>query len=224
MLKIKGILGMVKDGYISTRLRPIGAISWRSNVLDENGLLFTITDLKQYIYCPRILYYHSCLPGVRPVTYKMNAGIEAHEGEYKRSSRRSINVYGVAGQRRFDVNLVSRELALSGQVDEVVETDHELIPVDYKLARRVGHHFKEQLVAYALLLEGQGQKPVQRGFVYLIPVRRTVEVPVTAKLRNEVRRAIETMKSIVERERMPPPTEWRQRCADCEFRRFCNDV
>ena len=34
--------------------------------MDE--LLFEVTDLKQWIYCPRVLYYRYCLPEIRPIT------------------------------------------------------------------------------------------------------------------------------------------------------------
>jgi CRISPR-associated exonuclease Cas4 len=29
---------------------------------------------------------------------------------------------------------------------------------------------------------------------------------------------------MIAREAMPEPTPWRERCKECEFRRFCNDV
>ena len=194
-------------------------------MLDNDSHLFTITDLKQYIYCPRILFYHACLPDIRPVTYKMEAGIKAHEVEQKRAARRTLKMVDVAnGNRLFDVNVTSSQFSLTGQVDEVVETESELIPVDYKLARREGYHFKLQLVAYALLLEETFQKPVRHGFLYLIPIRKVVEVVITPKMRQEIIAAISAMHQIAEQEQMPPPTDWRQRCADCEFRRFCNDV
>jgi CRISPR-associated exonuclease Cas4 len=194
-------------------------------MLDNDTLLFTITDLKQYIYCPRIFYYHSCLPDIRPTTYKMWAGIEAHEDERKRSARRSFHLFGEHnGERYFDVAVQSTALHLSGQIDEVVKTDKEWIPLDYKLARQAGFHFKVQLAAYAMLLEATFQCQVRRGFLYLIPSKQAVEVPMTAKLRKQVQQAVLSMRSIADQEQMPDPTDWRQRCLDCEFRRFCNDV
>ena len=194
-------------------------------MLDNEAVIFTITDLKQYIYCPRIFYYHACLPDIRPTTYKMQAGINAHESEHKRAARRSLHMYGEqVGERHFDVAVQSAALGLSGQIDEVVETDNEFIPVDYKLARQAGFHFKVQLAAYAILLEETFQCRVKRGFLYLIPARKTLEVPMTARLREEVHQAVAAMRSIAEHEMMPKPTDWRKRCADCEFRRFCNDV
>jgi CRISPR-associated exonuclease Cas4 len=194
-------------------------------MLDADVLLFTITDLKQYAYCARILYYQACLPDVRPMTYKMQAGVDAHERERKRAERRSPGMYGdLDGEHRFDVPVQSAALGLTGQIDEVVITPTELAPVDYKLAQRVGDHFKLQLAAYALLLEETFRTTVRRGFIYLMTSRKTHEVKITPKLRQQVQQALAEMHAIVEREQMPAPTDWRQRCADCEFRRFCNDV
>jgi CRISPR-associated exonuclease Cas4 len=191
----------------------------------EPTILFTISDLKQYIYCPRIFFYHACLPAIRPVTYKMQAGIDAHESERKKAVRRSLKMYGeVDGQRHFDVAIQSNTLYLSGLIDEVVQTDKEWIPIDYKLAQHDGFHFKIQLTAYALLLEEQTTTKVKRGFLYLIPKRQTVEVAITAALRHQVHQALESMYRIATQESMPQPTDWRQRCPDCEFKRFCNDV
>jgi CRISPR-associated exonuclease Cas4 len=195
-------------------------------MLDSSEILFTITDLKQFVYCPRILYYHACLPNIRPVTYKMQAGIDSHESERKRALRRSLTMYDeLSGTRHFDVAVQSVELGLSGQIDEVVETDDgKLIPVDYKLARKAGHHFKVQLAAYAMLLEATFESQVKFGFLYLLLSRKTERVSITPKLRSEIMQALDTMHQIVDTETMPVPTQWRQRCSDCEFRRFCNDV
>jgi len=195
-------------------------------MLDSQELLFTITDLKQYIYCPRIFYYHACLPTIRPVTYKMQSGIDAHDDERKRALRRSLAMYDEpSGKRHFDVSVQSAELGLSGKIDEIVETGAgEFMPVDYKLARKAGYHFKVQLTAYAMLLEASYQIRVKSGFLYLLLSRKTLRVPITPKLRTEVGQALDSMHAIAETETMPTPTVWRQRCPDCEFRRFCNDV
>ncbi|MBK7917055.1 MAG: hypothetical protein IPJ94_12485 [Chloroflexi bacterium] len=46
--------------------------------MDQDPFTFRVIDLKQYVYCPRILYYQTVLPDVRPITYKMEAGIQSH--------------------------------------------------------------------------------------------------------------------------------------------------
>ncbi|MCI0708665.1 MAG: CRISPR-associated protein Cas4 [Chloroflexi bacterium] len=194
-------------------------------MLDNEQVMFTITDLKQYIYCPRIFYYHSCLPGIRPVTFKMEAGIAVHDDEPKRSLRRKLSdVPGDVLNRHFDFVVQSQSLHLSAKIDEVVETTEGRYPIDYKLARKAGYHFQVQIAAYAMLLEEHFQTHVPTGYLYLIPARKTVEIDISSKLRSAVHRAIDRLHMISTLEHMPEPTQYRQRCSDCEFRRFCNDV
>jgi len=195
---------------------------------------FRVTDLKQYLFCPRILYYHQCLPDVRPTTFKMEMGTEQGAEERSRERRRSLRPYGLArGERCYDLYLGSRRLGLRGKVDLAIRTDDnpagqwEAIPVDYKLSQgRTSRHFVMQVAAYGLMLEELWDLPARRGFLYLIPARRAVEIEITAALRQQVEQAVAEMTEIAMREKMPEPPKpnARLKCAICEFRRFCNDV
>jgi len=192
---------------------------------DGNQSIFTVTDLKQYFYCHRILYYHSCLPDVRPITYKMQAGMRKHENEPKRSLRRTMSLPDIADARReFNVHVCSEELGLTGQIDEILFFDDYLVPVDYKLAKLPGKHFEHQLAAYAIMAEETFDIPAPRGILYLIRQRQSVEVIITKRLRNAVYEAIAMMSRIADTETIPEATNHRTRCAECEFRRYCNDV
>lgn len=185
-----------------------------------------VTDLKQWVYCPRVFYYHACLPDVRPVTYKMKAGVEAGQAEEGREERRSLRAYGLReGEREFNVPVRSAALGLRGEVDMVITTSAgEVIPVDYKLSRIPGPHFQLQVAAYGLLLEEMRGARVRHGFLYSIPERRAEEVKIDERARRKTLAAVEAMKRIVAREEMPPPAPNLRKCVACEFRRFCNDV
>lgn len=185
-----------------------------------------VTDLKQWGYCPRVFYYQVCLPDVRPVTYKMKAGVEAGRAEEGREERRSLRAYGLSeGEREFNVPVRSARLGLRGEVDMVITTgEGEVIPVDYKLSRIAGPHFQLQVAAYGLMLEEARGAKVRRGFLYSIPERRAEAVTIDERLRRKAQAAVEAMRRIAEREEMPPPTPNLRKCAACEFRRFCNDV
>lgn len=199
-------------------------------MLDERlELPFQVTDLKQWAYCPRILYYRLCVPQVRPVTYKMTVGIEAGHTAESRERRRTLQAYGLSqGARQFNVPLASERWGLRGEVDMVIETEEggapEAIPVDYKLARRRGRHFQLQLAAYAVLLEEAWGVPVKRAFLYYIPLRRADCIRIDKRLRTRLDEALSGMRAMLHKEQMPPPTPQRRKCVSCEFRRFCNDV
>lgn len=204
-----------------------------SDVETGDELIFTVTDLKQYTYCPRIVFYTYCLPLLRPTTYKMEAGIAAHEKAEKRERRRTLAAYGLGveeGQRHFDVRVASEELGLRGRVDMAIEVEgeekkREWIPVDYKqTARRTGKHVRQQLAAYGMMLEETLGGAARRGFVYSLVTRKAEEVRLTERLRGEVREVASAMREMVKRETMPAPPRSRRPCVSCEFRRFCNDA
>ncbi|MCP4543509.1 MAG: CRISPR-associated protein Cas4 [Chloroflexi bacterium] len=195
-----------------------------------NDLIFTVTDLKQYTYCPRIVFYTYCLPLLRPTTYKMEAGITAHDRAEKREKRRTLSAYGLdKGQRHFDVWVTSQTLGLRGRIDMVIEVEdengRELIPVDYKqTSRHPGSHFRHQLAAYGVMLEEAWQGTVQRGFIYSLVTKKAEKVALTKRLRGKVCEMAVAIRDMVKRETMPNPPKSRRPCVNCEFRRFCNDV
>ena len=199
-----------------------------SHLIDSEAP-FRVTDLKQWVYCPRILYYALCLPGVRPITYKMIAGIEAGQEEEGREGRRSLRAYGLAhGRREFNVTLVSDRYGLRGLVDMVVWIEvpdaGEVIPVDYKLSRISGEHFKMQVMAYGLMLEEISGLPARRGFLYEIPNRRAEKIALDKRLRDKLLMTLDAMHHMLHTEIMPTATPNRNKCLSCEFRRFCNDM
>jgi len=185
----------------------------------------TISLLKQYTYCPRVVYYETCTPGIRPRTYKMQAGEEAHARERDRAARRTMTAYQIPqGERHFDVRLVSDHLQLSGIIDEVVLTPDEAIVIDYKMTTWAGENHLVQLGAYSLMVEEAFNLPVRRGFIYLLNLRRFELVPIDEALRNSVMETLKAIQRIRLYEYMPPPVDQPNKCISCEFRRFCNDI
>ena len=190
---------------------------------------FRVTDLKQWVYCPRVLYYAMCLPKIRPTTYKMKAGIEAGQSEEGREERRSLRPYGLEeGRREFDVALSSSRYGLRGKADLIVWIDNPppgtFVVVDYKLSNVAGEHFKLQLMAYALMIEEMSGLPAKCGYLYFIPKRRSEKVQFTPRLREKLLLTLESMHRMMHTELMPEATPNRNKCLACEFRRFCNDV
>jgi len=186
-----------------------------------------VSDVKQFAYCPRVVYYSHLMPQrARPVTLKMEAGLDEHDRQAVLEDRRTLRAYGLdQGRRHFDVALTSRRLGLSGRLDLVIETKDEVVPVDFKASEGgVGLNHKYQLSAYALLVEEAWRRPVRRGFVLMVPQKRAIEVRVTSNMRGWVHRALREVRAMLAAESKPEPTRMRGRCRDCEFRRFCPEV
>lgn len=191
------------------------------------GWHVTVTDLKQWAYCPRVVFYAYCMPRLRPLTFKMEAGLAEHEEEKARERRRTGQVYGVADAERWEnVVLVSDRLGVRGRVDLVLRRGEEAWPVEYKLSRALAEadHFKVQLAMYAILLEEAWGVRCRSGFLYSLSQRRAQEVAITAKLRKQALAIAAEIRAAVAGEQTPGPTPRPARCVNCEFRRFCNDV
>ncbi|HEU5376805.1 MAG TPA: CRISPR-associated protein Cas4 [Ktedonobacteraceae bacterium] len=191
-----------------------------------------VTDLKQYLYCPRIVFYRYCFPQIRPTTFLMEEGTRQHQDEDAREERRSLRNYGlVQGERVAHLVLRSPSYDLSGRLDLAIATparsapDARGIVIEYKYSeQKAGAHFKLQLAAYALLLEEAWNIPVPYGYLYSIPLKKAEAIPITAHLRRKVVQSVQQIKQFVSQETMPPPPSSPYRCVTCEFRRFCNDI
>ena len=189
----------------------------------------TISDMRQYEYCPRILYFTHVVGRLRqrPTTFKMQEGLRAHEHVAELEERRSLRSYGLTqGERFFDVVVSSPTLGLTGRLDMAILTDDEAIPVEFKqmTTTKVGDNHIIQLAAYSILLEEKWARPVRRAFVHCIPVKASLEVPITDALREKVLVRLEEVQQMITREMLPGPNRVPGRCRDCEFRPLCPDV
>ena len=188
--------------------------------------MIAVTELKQWAYCPRVVYYHQVMPGVGVATHKMQQAERAQDWIEGLEVRRNLKKYGFdEAEREFGVWLSDEGLGLSGKIDLLLKRDGEATVVDFKLTSgEVGKNHRMQLAGYALLVEACLGLRMERGFLYRIPDERLFAVELTEELLGEARRAIVGIEEIGRGQRMPEATEARGRCVDCEYANFCADV
>lgn len=185
-----------------------------------------VNDIKQYFYCPRIVFYQYSMPVEKKTTWKMEQGKIEEEKIDQLEKRRKLSGYKLRdGKRQFHVWLSSERLGLTGKLDLLIDSPEGLFPVDFKFTAGTPHkNHIFQLCGYALLLEESFQRQVDKGFVYLIPKNDAMVFDLTPDLKAETAKVLDEIRSMIEQERMPPPTPVRNRCADCEYRNFCGDI
>lgn len=185
-----------------------------------------VNDLKQYFYCPRIVFYQYSMPVEKKATWKMEQGRIAEAEIDRLEKRRKLSGYRLAeGKRQFHVWLNSERLGLTGKLDLLIDSPEGLFPVDFKFTTGRAHrNHVFQLCGYALLLENCYDRQVDKGFIYLIPKSDAEVIDLTSELKNETMKILDEIRVMVAQERMPPPTTVRSRCADCEYRNFCGDI
>jgi CRISPR-associated exonuclease Cas4 len=188
--------------------------------------MIPVTDLKQWAYCPRIVYYHRAMPAVGKPTYKMKEAISAQELIESLEMRRSLAKYGLQDAvRRFNVWLHDEALGLSGKADLVLESPSEVAVVDFKLTSgEPGENHRMQLTGYSLLAEVTYGLPARRAFLHRIPDSRIFTIEITDRLRQAVTTASAGIRNVGETQLCPEPTEVRGRCVECEYANYCADV
>jgi CRISPR-associated exonuclease Cas4 len=188
--------------------------------------LIPVTDLKQWAYCERIVYYHRVMPVFGKPTFKMKEAVAAQDLLESLEMRRGLSAYGFENARRqFNVSLSDERVGLSGKADLVLESAGRVAVVDFKLmSGEVGDNHRAQLAGYSLLAEAAWGLPAERAFVYRIPDNRVFVVEITAEVRRGVVAAIEAIREMEREEICPPPTAVRARCKECEFANYCADV
>ncbi len=185
-----------------------------------------VNDLKQFEYCPRIVFYNTVQPLERKATVKMRRGVEVELRVEALERRRGLRKYGLAaGERRSHVWLQSERLRLSGQLDLLITVYDQGFPVDFKHTRGRPHaNHRLQLGGYALLVEDVLGLRVNTGFVYLVPLGELVRIPITLELKARCLDRLADIRNMIADEWLPEPTSNRSRCIECEFRNYCGDI
>jgi len=185
-----------------------------------------VTDIKQYIYCPRIIYFTYCQPVIKKNTFKMDYGREQHDIIDILEKRRTLKRYGIEnGTKFFKQRIYSNKLGLSGMLDLLVKTDKELIPIEMKFTnKKPGLNHKYQLAAYMLLLEDYYNRGVRRGIIHIIPAKKSYNYKNSDSLRFKVKEIIYNIRDIITHEYFPEKIVTWRKCRDCEYKNYCGDV
>ena len=105
---------------------------------DISETYLTPTDIKQYVFCPRVTYFTRVLKMKPVLGSQQEAGKKSHKQLMKLENRRkrllkSELPFSVKN-RLFEVHLVSEKLEVRGVVDLLLTTkEDELIPVEFKM-------------------------------------------------------------------------------------------
>jgi len=191
----------------------------------------SVTDIKHYIYCPRLVYFDKVLHATPVFGSQQEDSKELHEDYVKKELRRKDAVYYspefVGAEKLLFTPLSSGNFGLQGNVDCIIKTaSGEYAPVDYKNMAsdkgRVWMDHRYQLVAYALLIEENFDTVVRRGFVNYIPETLILQLEVTPTMKSYVKRVLGHIKRIIKEEELPPIRVAKQKCTGgCGHKLIC---
>jgi CRISPR-associated exonuclease Cas4 len=191
----------------------------------------SVTDIKQYIYCPRIVYFDRVLRA-KPIFGSQQSDSKQLHEDYvdKELSRKDAIYYSpefVGAEKYMYITLCSNKYGLQGNIDCIIKTArNEYIPVDYKNMKsdkgKVCMQHKYQLVGYALLIEDNFNTIVKQAFVNYIPEKLVLQFEITPTMKTFVKRVIGHIKRIIQQEELPPIRTAKYKCAGgCGHKQIC---
>lgn len=185
----------------------------------------TPSHIIEYLYCPRFTYYEYvlCIPQYEERHYKVEKGRQVHDQKLERNKDYLRKKIGVV-EKYLDQYLTNEQLR--GAVDEVLLlNDGSMAPVDYKFAKfedRIYETYRTQLECYAVLIEENFQKEVNKGFlVYTRSSNKLVEVEISESAKKEIRRICKEVNDVIIQNYYPKATKYKQRCVGCTYRNVC---
>ncbi len=115
---------------------------------------------------------------------------------------------------------------LRGKIDEVLLLkDGTMAPLDYKFAKfegRIYETYRTQLECYAVLIEDNFQKKVDKGFlVYTRSSNKLIEIAIDEKAKAEIKQVCKDVINVIENNHFPGATRFKQRCIGCTYRNIC---
>jgi CRISPR-associated exonuclease Cas4 len=185
----------------------------------------TPSHIIEYLFCPRFTYfeYVLCIPQYEERHYKVEKGRQVHDMKLERNKDYLRKRIGVV-EKHADQYLTND--LLRGKIDEVLLlNDGSMAPLDYKFAKfegRIYETYRTQLECYAVLIEANFNKQVNKGFlVYTRSENKLVEVGIDEKAKEDIKRICMEISDVIHRNHFPKATKYKQRCTGCTYRNIC---
>lgn len=188
-------------------------------------MILNPVDFKNYLYCPRQIYYKYIQKFETEPTVKMISGQNMHLLFSRMEKRRSLKKYGIEDfKRNFNIKIYSKDDMLSGEIDMVLSNETEMIAVDFKMTETMFlDGYILQLYAYSKLIRSQYGKKSDYGFLVFINTEKIKKIIFSKEIEEEYINIRNNIINMIDSERFPEIV-YEGRCFECEYVNFCRDT
>jgi CRISPR-associated exonuclease Cas4 len=191
------------------------------------AITITPSQVLEYLYCPRFIYYMECLKIKQheDKRFKVQMGRSVHERKERENAgylRKKLNVV----DKKINVSLVSENHHIRGIIDEILFfEDGTLAPLEYKFAeyRDITYKtFRTQLAMQALLIRENFNGDVKKGYlVYTRSKNRLETIEFKKSHFDFVATTIADILAIIKNGYYPTVKRNELKCVDCCYRNIC---
>jgi len=193
----------------------------------DSETIITISDVLEYLFCPRFIYYMHCLD-IRQheeSRFKVMKGREVHEKKLITNPDYLRKKLGVV-KKEMNVFMASKQHHIKGIADEVLFLDDgTAAPFEYKYAEfkdTIFQTYKYQLVLHAIMIRENYHLDVNRGFICFTRSNNHIETLEFTK--NDFDRGIEIVNEVLEiidKGFYPTKSKYKTKCIDCCYDTIC---
>ena len=98
-------------------------------------------------------------------------------------------------------------------------------PVEFKnIQGKPSKNHIGQLISYAFLLKMNHYTLGNHGFIYNIEKKYLYEIELKPDEIDSTKEIIDKIREYIFNENLPAPTKHKNKCRNCEFLRYCNDI
>ena len=196
------------------------------NSFDEFECYITPSDMIEFLYCKRFIYYMKglAIPQFEENRFKVQKGREVHkrkEAQNKQYLRKKLGVV----EKKIDVDLYSKKFKIKGIVDEVITLeDGTMAALDYKFAKFdeiIYKTYRTQMLLYSLMIKEMYNCEVNKSFlVYTRSSNLVKEIQIDEKDLDKLKKDIKEYFKVV-KGYYPKATASKARCMDCCYKNIC---
>jgi len=161
----------------------------------SNFIFITASDIIEYLYCPRFIYYQNVLD------------IEQHEHQ-----RYLVN-------KGRDIHLVGR------MDEVLTLADNTMASLDYKFAdyeEKLFKTLKTQQIIYSLLIEENYNCRVNKAFIVYVRSKNLLkQIDIYQKDKEKSLKIIDDVFDIINKNHFPLATKNKLKCQDCTYKNLC---
>ncbi len=200
---------------------------WRKilhELRSSSSIVISSVDVKEYLYCPRSVYYTRVLGIKKPQTERMRYGKEVQE-DIKRLEKRRKTIlmkFKLGNCKIFNKIFKVSEYGLIASVDYIVNSNGTPIPIELKVYNTdnlyTSHEY--QVMFQAVTMELALGRIIPECYVYYVESGKIFRIRMNCDKRISVLELVLKIRETIKTGHLPEVRRSRK-CTCCEFRNIC---
>ncbi|CAA6815605.1 MAG: CRISPR-associated exonuclease Cas4 [uncultured Campylobacterales bacterium] len=187
--------------------------------------MIPINLIRQYKFCPRIVYYN-LLTNIKPIyPRQVKLGLDYHTLQNEMIKARKFKKLKIEFNQILNEKYIENsELNICGTVDLAFLCEDEIIPVEFKdIESKPSYSHILQLVGYGITLEKKYKKPFKIAFIIHSNNMKFFKIQITEKHKNDFFNILKNINQIIKNDILPKSDANEAKCLQCEYLNYCDD-